>query len=233
MAQPSGNNHNPRAQRGRHASQPVGKGAPRHSQPVSSSRSPHHSQPVGNRQPALDGRQANSTPPLSAAEVNPYSRSAAGDDYAYDRRRKKRRRIALGVLAVVLAVALGGIGMAFAYIGKIESQLNVGVTEEVQQALEKPAEYDGGTFYMLLLGTDKSKERDAANEYGDSYRSDSMILTRVDPQNKKVTMVSLHRDTEIEIDGYGTQKLNASYAIDGPAGAIRAVSQMAGVPISH
>ena len=233
MAQPSGNNHNPRAQRGRHASQPVGKGAPRHSQPVSSSRSPHHSQPVGNRQPALDGRQANSAPLLSAAEVNPYSRSAAGDDYAYDRRRKKRRRIALGVLAVVLAVALGGIGMAFAYIGKIESQLNVGVTEEVQQALEKPAEYDGGTFYMLLLGTDKSKERDAANEYGDSYRSDSMILTRVDPQNKKVTMVSLHRDTEIEIDGYGAQKLNASYAIDGPAGAIRAVSQMAGVPISH
>ena len=60
-----------------------------------------------------------------------------------------------------------------------------------------------------------------------------MILTRVDPQNKKVTMVSLHRDTEIEIDGYGAQKLNASYAIDGPAGAIRAVSQMAGVPISH
>lgn len=233
MAQPSGNNHNPRAQRGRHASQPVGNGAPRHSQPVSSSRSPHHSQPVGNRQPALDGRQANSTPLLSAAEVNPYSRSAAGDDYAYDRRRKKRRRVALGVLAVVLAVALGGIGVAFAYIGKIESQLNVGVTEEVQQALEKPAEYDGGTFYMLLLGTDKSKERDDANEYGDSYRSDSMILTRVDPQNKKVTMVSLHRDTEIEIDGYGTQKLNASYAIDGPAGAIKAVSQMAGVPISH
>ena len=233
MAQPSGNNHNPRAQRGRHASQPVGKGAPRHSQPVSSSRSPHHSQPVGNRQPALDGRQANSAPLLSAAEVNPYSRSAAGDDYAYDRRRKKRRRIALGVLAVVLAVALGGIGMAFAYIGKIESQLNVGVTEEVQQALEKPAEYDGG-IYMLLLGTDKSEARSESTQYaGDTFRSDSMILARVDPQNKKVTMVSLHRDTEVEIEGNGVQKLNAAYAIGGPALAIKTVSQMAGVPISH
>ncbi len=46
-------------------------------------------------------------------------------------------------------------------------------------------------------------------------------------------MVSLHRDTETEIEGYGTQKLNASYAFGGPAGAIKAVSQMAGVPISH
>ena len=60
-----------------------------------------------------------------------------------------------------------------------------------------------------------------------------MILTRVDPQNKKVTMVSMHRDTEIEIEGYGLQKLNASYAIGGPALAIKTVSQMAGVPISH
>ena len=46
-------------------------------------------------------------------------------------------------------------------------------------------------------------------------------------------MVSMHRDTEIEIEGYGLQKLNASYAIGGPALAIKTVSQMAGVPISH
>lgn len=98
----------------------------------------------------------------------------------------------------------------------------------------RPAEYDGGTFYMLLMGTDKSAAREQSTQYaGDTFRSDSMILTRVDPQNKKVTMVSMHRDTEIEIEGYGLQKLNASYAIGGPALAIKTVSQMAGVPISH
>lgn len=232
MAKSTGNN-NPRSQRGKHVSQPVGSGSPRHSQPVSAAGS-RHSRPV-NTQPALAGRKTNSAPLLTEeVAVNPYSRGAAGNDYAYDRRRKKRKRIALGVLAVVLAVALGGVGVAFAYISKIETQLNDNITPEIQQALEKPAEYDGGTFYMLLMGTDGSAERSESEEYaGDNFRSDSMILTRVDPQNKKVTMVSLHRDTEVEIEGYGTQKLNASYAIDGPAGAIRAVSQMAGVPISH
>lgn len=185
------------------------------------------------QQPALEGNRPNSVPLLSAGEPNPYSRGAAGDDYAKDRRRKKRKRIGLGVLCAFLAVAIGGVGMAWAYISNIESQMNEDITPEIQEALEKPADYDGGTFYMLLMGTDKSQEREAADEYGGSYRSDSMILTRVDPQNKKITMVSLHRDTEIEIDGYGMQKLNASYAIDGPAGAIKTVSQMAGVPISH
>ncbi|EOS50068.1 LCP family protein [Adlercreutzia caecimuris] len=242
MTETSGSN-NPRAQRGSHASQPVGKtNNPRLSQPVGASNNPRHSQPVGASRSQPVGPQ--SSQPLNSVNVpanvvpvlpegNPYSRAAAGGDYAQDRRRKKRKRIALGALAAVLMLALGGVGMAFAYINQIESNFSEDITPEVQEALEKPADYDGGTFYMLLMGTDKSKEREKGEYAGDTFRSDSMILTRVDPENKKVTMVSLHRDTETEIEGYGMQKLNASYAFGGPAGAIKAVSQMAGVPISH
>lgn len=242
MTETSGSN-NPRAQRGSHASQPVGKtNNPRLSQPVGASNNPRHSQPVGASRSQPVGPQ--SSQPLNSVNVpanvvpvlpegNPYSRAAAGGDYAQDRRRKKRKRIALGALAAVLVLALGGVGMAFAYINQIESNFSEDITPEVQEALEKPADYDGGTFYMLLMGTDKSKEREKGEYAGDTFRSDSMIRTRVDPENKKVTMVSLHRDTETEIEGYGMQKLNASYAFGGPAGAIKAVSQMAGVPISH
>lgn len=242
MTETSGSN-NPRAQRGSHASQPVGKtNNPRLSQPVGASNNPRHSQPVGASRSQPVGPQ--SSQPLNNVNVpanvvpvlpegNPYSRAAAGGDYAQDRRRKKRKRIALGALAAVLVLALGGVGMAFAYINQIESNFSEDITPEVQEALEKPADYDGGTFYMLLMGTDKSKEREKGEYAGDTFRSGSMILTRVDPENKKVTMVSLHRDTETEIEGYGMQKLNASYAFGGPAGAIKAVSQMAGVPISH
>ena len=242
MTETSGSN-NPRAQRGSHASQPVGKtNNPRLSQPVGASNNPRHSQPVGASRSQPVGPQ--SSQPLNNVSVpanvvpvlpegNPYSRAAAGGDYAQDRRRKKRKRIALGALAAVLVLALGGVGMAFAYINQIESNFSEDITPEVQEALEKPADYDGGTFYMLLMGTDKSKEREKGEYAGDTFRSDSMILTRVDPENKKVTMVSLHRDTETEIEGYGMQKLNAFYAFGGPAGAIKAVSQMAGVPISH
>ena len=44
-----------------------------------------------------------------------------------------------------------------------------------------------------------------------------MILARIDPQSKQVTMVSLHRDTLIDMGTNGKQKLNAAHSIGGAA----------------
>ncbi len=44
-------------------------------------------------------------------------------------------------------------------VSGIEQEMNQDITPEVVEALEAPAEYDGGTFYMLLMGTDKSAAR--------------------------------------------------------------------------
>lgn len=107
----------------------------------------------------------------SHGRANPYSRGATGDDYAKDRRRKKRKRILLGVLAFVLVGVLGATGAAWAYISGIEQEMNEDITPEVVEALEAPAEYDGGTFYMLLMGTDKSAAREQSTQYaGDTFR---------------------------------------------------------------
>ena len=46
-------------------------------------------------------------------------------------------------------------------------------------------------------------------------------------------MVSIPRDTKIDIDGYGTNKFNAAYAYGGAAGAVREANQLLGVEISH
>ena len=65
-------------------------------------------------------------------------------------------------------------------------------------------------FYMLLLGVDSNEARLDGSEVGDvgaygagqeNYRTDTMILARVDPGNKKVTLVSIHRDTLYPVDG--------------------------------
>lgn len=249
MSEASGMN-NPRAQKGKHASQPL------NAAPAGNSHNPRHSQSSGSHNPRgahsagagnprisqplpsqrkLTGSTSGPLPALPAmGEPNPYSRGATAGDYAQDRRRKKRKRVLLGVLAAVMVVILGGAGMAFAFINQLETNMNDEITPEIKEVLETPASYDGGAFYMLLMGTDGSKERSKSEQYaGDNFRSDSMILTRVDPGNKKVTMISLHRDTEVEIENNGVQKLNAAYAIGGPALAIKTVSQMAGVPISH
>ena len=81
-------------------------------------------------------------------------------------------------------------------------------------------------YYVLLLGSD-ARENDVAS------RSDTIILVRIDANVGKATLVSIPRDTKGEIEGHGTQKINAAYAFGGPAGAVEAVEKMSGVQISH
>ena len=81
-------------------------------------------------------------------------------------------------------------------------------------------------YYVLLLGSD-ARETDATS------RSDTMILARIDANVGKATLVSIPRDTKVEIEGHGTQKINAAYAFDGPAGAVQAVENLSGIEISH
>ena len=59
------------------------------------------------------------------------------------------------------------------------------------------------------------------------------MLMRVDPQGKKVSLVSLMRDTMVNMGANGTQKLNSAYSLGGAEYTVKVVSEMAGVPISH
>lgn len=175
------------------------------------------------------------------------------------RGRTLRKALAIGIPALIVLVIVVGVASAAGFISSIGSRMNAGVTDETramlasQQADAKaraasalteenadlPANWEDTTpFYMLLLGVDKSENRtqgDEAELYGDDdscFRSDTIILARIDPGNKQVTLVSIHRDTELEIDGR-SMKINAAYALGGVPKVIEVVSQFAGVPISH
>ena len=129
-------------------------------------------------------------------------------------------------------VALLGVGAyAFVFFNEVNNDLGGNHTSEeemeIQEALAKGNSFNE-VFYVLLLGSDS---RDADDFTGS--RSDTNILTRVDPVNKVVTMVSIPRDTKIELSGYGTQKFNAARSYGGVAGAIREASKLCGVEISH
>ena len=160
--------------------------------------------------------------------------------YSNLRKSRKRRKVATIVVVTLLAVVLVGVGSAFAYITYINSQLNDGMSDEMREALV-PTD-NSEPFYMLIMGVDKSADRDSSEEFaGSGYRCDTMILTRVDTKNKKVAMVSLPRDLQIQNMGattsdpvgYGTNKLNAAYAYGGAALVVQTVSKIAGVNISH
>ena len=152
------------------------------------------------------------------------------------RERKRRRRSVLHAVGLVLAVlvlaASAGVGV---FVANINERLTENVTDELRDQLAQPKEPDD-PFYMLLLGVDKDQGRLMDEEYGTdehAYRSDSIMLCRIDPKAVKVTMVSIHRDTPVNLGEYGDQKINAAYSIGGAAYATEVVSTFADVPISH
>ena len=159
---------------------------------------------------------------------NGYSRSVSSQNYSSMRRKsRKRKRILIAVIAVVAALVIGGGGAAFAYINYINGQLHSGIDDmDALNAALVTSAADTDPFYMLLMGTD-GRDGDT------SERSDTIILARVDPGEKRVVLISIPRDTRVYIDGHGYQKINAAHAYGGAAGAVEAVENFAGVEISH
>jgi LCP family protein required for cell wall assembly len=58
--------------------------------------------------------------------------------------------------------------------------------------------------------------------------ADTMLLLRFDPNTKKMTLLSIPRDTRAEIEGHGINKINAANYEGGPALAAQTVSNLLG-----
>lgn len=159
-----------------------------------------------------------------------YTRGSSAAKYASVRKQQLRNKKIKIFAIVFIAIILVIIACFTAFALNISNNLNQGM-DKVDQLT--PTQYANAPFYMVLMGVDSSEERKQDGGTDDDYRSDSIILARIDPVNKKVTLMSLHRDTEINMGEHGKQKLNAAHSLGGPNLVIKAVSELAGVPINH
>ncbi|MGV2621810.1 UNVERIFIED_CONTAM: LCP family protein [Halobacillus marinus] len=133
------------------------------------------------------------------------------------RRRKRRKRKA--ILAILSLTFLLFISYsAYEYLsGKHEAMENQASAEDGEGIDFEESPYkdsfrgvDNGDEKMtiLLLGTDQRGTETA--------RTDTIMLAEYNKENQDVKMVSLMRDTYVDIPGHGYNKLNAAFAIGGP-----------------
>jgi LCP family protein required for cell wall assembly len=92
----------------------------------------------------------------------------------------------------------------------------------------KPTPRTPGAFTVLLLGSDNDSKF-----IGDSVLTQSMILVRVSPATKKVTMLSIPRDLYVPLSTGGTGKIDGAYSYGGPGAAIATVENNFGVHIDY
>lgn len=153
----------------------------------------------------------------------------------YSERARKRRRgkIIRRSLVCTLLLMLVTAGTAAAlWFNSIVARLNdAGIITDELRAVLVDSDVTREPFYMLLLGTD--------GRPGEStYRTDSIILARVDATTQQVTLISIPRDTKVVYNG-STMKINAVFTygqIDDGNGAeemVEAVNELCGVEISE
>ena len=145
------------------------------------------------------------------------------------RRPRWRRRIAIGAAAFFVLVVVWAVASWFSFSSGV-ADANKRLDQNATLALAS----QGGLLIshsttILLLGTDNSQ---IGGRSGDRH-SDSILLLRTDPSHHRLYYLSLPRDLEVPIPGYGTQKINAAFQIGGPALAIKTIRSFTGIDVNH
>ncbi len=166
-------------------------------------------------------------------------------------KRKILNGVCIGLAVVMILMGTGCITM-FNYLSRINYQeLDSSVVEKSTQSsgnnivipnpdvsvdstssLPKTNAYSGTllndpmVLNIMLFGADTR----AGEETG---QSDTMILFSIDTRHKKLKMLSFMRDTYVDIPGYESQKLNASYTFGGASLAVNTIQRNYGIQIDR
>ncbi|WAA11770.1 LCP family protein [Fervidibacillus halotolerans] len=138
---------------------------------------------------------------------------------------KKRRLLIFFGIGILLI----GIGYVLDILIKANDTLDA-IHEPIQRDSAKREEEisvkERDPFSVLLLGVDERP-----NDVG---RSDTMIVVTVNPKEKSMKMLSIPRDTYVDIYGRGEKdKINHSYAFGGVEMAVKTVENFLDIPIDY
>lgn len=140
------------------------------------------------------------------------------------RKRKKRRTKHIMITLVLLILAILGAYLTYVIMSAnhfFDSIQGEQITEEEKVILENKE-----PFSILLLGVDERP--------GDVGRADTIMVATVNPDTEDVKLVSIPRDTLIELPDSGNpDKINATYAYDGISYTIETVEEYLNIPIHY
>lgn len=145
-------------------------------------------------------------------------------------------------LAALLMTVIFGGGMAAATVVYLDGGVGGedcvaldGTECEIIGNLPEPEAGEPRT--ILLVGSDKRSKASTDGQQSSSARADTMMLVRLDPELGAMAVLSIPRDTKVEIPvkggGFRTGKINEAYADGGIKGTIDTVQRFLDVEINH
>lgn len=113
----------------------------------------------------------------------------------------KRRRPTWWLFFVLLFVVIPSVALSY-QLGIVSAAIGAN-----DPRVDRPATVPTNGYTILLVGVDDRGENGTGG-----IRSDTLILVRINPNTGEVGLLSIPRDTRVEVRGRGTSKINAAYA---------------------
>ncbi|MDP5227742.1 MULTISPECIES: LCP family protein [Arthrobacter] len=171
------------------------------------------------------------------------SAPAADPDASRHRRERKRRKragliVLLSCLCLVLVAGVAAGGYVWYLFHSFDTK-----TTKVENAFPKEAtrpkavtNAEGKAAYnLLLVGSDSRTASSAVAEEGGAsdQRSDTMMLVHIPADRSNVYVISIMRDTWVDIPGHGQAKINAAFAYGGTPLMVQTVESVLHQRIDH
>jgi LCP family protein required for cell wall assembly len=147
---------------------------------------------------------------------------------------KRRRRITVGRVVKWLVLAVVG----WLVLSLVLFLISATLQQDAVPGAAQDQLAGGGVGLTspqttLVLGSDRRSPgtREPGATVSGPSRSDSIMLLRSGGGHS--AKLSIPRDTVVDIPGHGRDKINAAYAIGGPALTIKTIEQYLGIDIDH
>jgi LCP family protein required for cell wall assembly len=147
-----------------------------------------------------------------------------------ERRRITWKRVLLWLVIAVIAWLVLSL-VLFLVSAQFEQEQ---VSDQAKNQLDDGGPLPFSANTILVIGSDArppGTHEGGANVVGQPSRSDTLLLIRTGGGDS--ARLSIPRDTIVPIPGHGPDKVNAAYAIGGPALTITTLKRYLGIDINH
>lgn len=129
-------------------------------------------------------------------------------------------RILLALLIIIVIFILSALGGSWWFLNnKLDKVQYVNIPEEDIEVNEGVEENLEEYRNILLLGLDSREDTFKGS------RSDCIILVTINNRTKNVKLTSIYRDSYLDINNYGLDKITHAYAYGGPALSMSSINK--------
>lgn len=127
----------------------------------------------------------------------------------------------LGILLIIILILLGlALGIGYAFISDKLSNVNYVDIDEANIELNSGVEQELKDYRNIAIFGLDSRDNSFSNS-----RSDCIIIVSINKKTNDVKLTSVYRDTYVNIEGHGLDKITHAYAYGGPELAINTLNK--------